>query len=126
MFPYRRVCTIQSAAAVIWGALLLALPSFVLGLLGMENDASGLLVGRFAGGMMFALGATLTTCRDFTDDALRARVAYGNATCDVLLAIILGYAYQQGLTSGFIGGMIVFFFSMNTISWLGTRWSTDA
>lgn len=123
MFPYRRVCTVQAAAAVIWGLLLLFLPGFVLGLLGVQTDAGGLLVGRFAGGMMFALGATLTACRDFEDDALKARVAFGNAACDLSLAGFLGWGFSQGLTSGFLGGMVVFFFVLNTVSWLGTQFA---
>ena len=120
MFPYRRVVLIQATAALVWGLLLLVFPQFVLGLLGLQVDASGLLVGRFAGGMMFALGATLTSVRDLTDRSSRTRVALGNAACDASMVLVLGYAFQTGLTGGFIGGMVVFFFVMNTVSWLGT------
>ena len=121
MIPFRRVCTVQASAALIWGVLLLVLPGVVLGLLGVQADASELLVGRFGGGMMFALGATLWTVRDTTDEDQKTRVAVGNATCDAALALFLAEGFYSGSTSGFIGGMVVFFFALNTFSWLGTR-----
>lgn len=120
MFPYRRVCTVQAAVAVIWGLILLIAPGFVIGLLGAETDAAGLLIGRFGGGILFALGGTLSALRDVTDPVLRRRVALANATCDAAVALALGLGFQAGTTSGFVGGMVVFFFGFNTISWLGT------
>lgn len=120
MFPYRRVTTVQAAAALIWGLLLLGLPAFVLGLLGMEPDSVAQVIGRFAGAMMFALGATLTAVRDLEDRDLQRRVALGNALCDLSLVGVLGFAFWSGLTSGPIGGMVVFFFVLNTVSWIGT------
>ena len=124
MFPFRRVCTIQAAAGVIWGLLLLVAPSLVLDtLLGMQNEPSGLLVGRFAGGMLFALGVVLSACRDVEDDALRARIALGNAAVDLAVVGVLATGLYTGLTSGFIGGMVCVFFAFSTLSWVATRFS---
>lgn len=126
MFPYRRVCTIQSAAAVVWGLILLVFPAFVVGLLGAETDPGGLVVGRFGGGMLFALGGTLSALRDQTDLEVRKRVALANATCDLAVAAVLAHAFYTGVTGGLVGGMVVFFFGFNTVSWLGTTLDTGS
>ena len=121
-FPYRRVARVQAIAAIVWGLILLVFPGFVIWLLGADTDPTGLLVGRFAGGMMFALGVTITVTWTTTDDAIRQRVAFGNAACDLALALALLQGATAGTTSGFVGWMVVFFFSFNAVSWVGTRW----
>lgn len=119
MFPFRRVATTQAVAALVWGALLLLVPGFVIGLLGAQTDAAGLLMGRFGGGMLFALGATLWTTRDSADPDQRTRIAVANAAVDGSVALFLGLGFWSGVTSGPIGGMVVLLFSLNVVSWLG-------
>lgn len=125
MFPYRRVCTMQSLAAGFWGLVLLALPAQVLAVLGATTDDTGLVLGRFAGAMLAALGVSLYVQRSQQDVDVRRRLAVANAVCDLAVAGVLAQAYAAGLTSGFVGGMVVFFFCMAATSWLGTTRDTS-
>lgn len=120
MFPYQRVATIQGAAAVLWGLILLVWPQGLYLLLGASSDAAGHLMGRFAGGMMFALGVACLASRTSVDASLRRQIAIGNASADAVLAVVLLLAAMEGTTTGFVAWMVVFFFTMNTVSWLGT------
>ena len=124
MFPFQRVVRTQGAAAVLWGLILVVWPGALFSLLGTTTDDAGLLMGRFAGGMLFALGVTLFAIRDTADPAVRRTVAIANGVTDLVMAVVLLLAAVFGITSGFMAWMIVFFFALNTVSWLATTRET--
>ena len=95
MTSFRTVCTTQAAASLSSGALLLLLPSPVLGLFSLPADVGTQIVARMLGGILFALGATLLGARDVTAPDQRIRIMLGNAVCDGCIAVILAAALTQ-------------------------------
>jgi len=120
MLDFRRVATLQGQAALAWGILLLALPSPVLRVLALQTDEGGLLLARMAGGMLFALGATLFVARDALPPDAKTRVALGNATCDLAMLIVFSTAAYTG-TVGPVGYMVSLMFGINAAAWVATR-----
>ena len=120
MFPFERVARMQGGAAVVWGLVLVIWPQALYLLLGASSDEAGHLMGRFAGGMMFALGVSILAVRSSQDIQIRRTVALANAATDLVMAAVLLLAAVAGTTSGVVAWMVVFFFLLNTVSWLGT------
>ena len=66
----------------------------------------------------------LFAIRDTADPAVRRTVAIANGVTDLVMAVVLLLAAVFGITSGFMAWMIVFFFALNTVSWLATTRET--
>ena len=116
---FRSVCTVQALSALAGGIALLVAPALLLGVFGVEGRQAAL-VGRLAGGMMFALGATLWAARDIVDRNARIRIVTGNAVCDGLLCLFLAIETWNGVLNA--GGYVLSaLFLINVGSWLGTR-----
>lgn len=120
MFPFHRVVRVQSIVAVVWGSAMLLAPRLVVGLLGAETDAAGLLVARVAGGTWFGLGVTLTASWTAEDPEVRRRLAVANSAAYAGLAMALFGGVMGDVTHGFVAWMSVVFFTFASISWLGT------
>lgn len=125
MLDFRKVATLQGWSALIWGIILLVAPSPVLGILAIQADASDLVLARLAGAMLFALGATLFVARETTEEDRRTRVAFGNATADLAMVVVLGTATFTGVL-GPVGYGVSALFAVNVASWLATRIGTGA
>ena len=95
MIDFRKVATIQAWSALVWGVVLLVIPSPILGILAIQADPSDLLLARLAGAMLFALAASLIVARDTTEEDQRSRLAFGNATADLAMVIVIGAATRQ-------------------------------
>jgi len=120
MLDFRKVATAQAWAALVWGIVLLAIPGMVLDMLGVHADAAHLLLGRLAGGMLFALGVTLFIARDTREPDARTRVAFGNATCDLAMLIVFATSAIGGVI-GPVGYVVAIAFGANVGLWVGTR-----
>lgn len=116
MFDFRNTATSQAVSAFAGAAALLLVPDALLGVFGVEGAGVGL-VGRLAGGMMLALGATLWGARGLSDTHLQRVIVAGNASCDLTLAVAFGHAAMHGTTNGFGYGLSVLF-AANAASWL--------
>ena len=111
---FRATCMTQGASAVLFGAVLLVLPGPLLLLFGFGGPDVEV-VGRIAGGMMLALGATLLSVRDVGPE-LRLQVCIGNGLCDVALTVLLALATRDHVANQ-LGYALTAIFLANALSW---------
>jgi hypothetical protein len=121
---FRAVCSTQAASSLVSGAVLLVLPSPLLGLFGLPHDAGTQIVARILGGVLFALGASLLGARELTGREARVRVMLGNAVCDGCVALLLGSAWLAGQLPT-TGAALALLFAGNCVSWLVALRSTS-
>jgi hypothetical protein len=120
MFRFHQVATSQGWTAVIAGVVLLLFPEPLLGLFGLQSTPAEAVLGRIGGGMMFALGITILVARKLQDVQSQQRIAVGNATCDVALALWLGWATHNGVLAAPIGWLLTAAFVSNVVQWGAT------
>jgi hypothetical protein len=120
---FRTVCTIQAAASLSSGALLLLVPWPALVLFAIPTDAGTQLVARMLGGVLFALGATLLGAREVTEPAARTRIMLGNAVCDACIAIQIVASLATHTLPG-TGWILAALFAANAGSWVVVYRST--
>lgn len=120
MLDFRKVATGQAWSAILWGIVLLIVPGLVLGMLQITADASVLILARLAGAMLFALGATLFVARNTEDEDQRTRTAFGNATADLAMVVVIGTGALTGVI-GPVGYGLTAVFAVNVLVWMATR-----
>lgn len=113
---FQRQCTLQAASALIFGVVLLVAPMPLLSMLDINPHDQLELVARMLGGMLFALGATLMSVRHTQDRVTRIRLAAGNATCDLSVAVFVAVAAYRGVI-GPLGWLLVGTFTLNALTW---------
>lgn len=113
---FRTVCASQALTALAAGVTLLVIPGLFLGVLGLKGPEVEVL-GRFAGAMLLALGATLWPARDEADARKQRTIAVGNAAADALVFLFLGAATLQGVVASPWGWLLAGLFGLNVASW---------
>ena len=85
---YKLLFVLNAIAALIFGLVFLFVPIMMLKLLGAETYVVAILLGRFFGTAMIALGLLLWFTKDVTDESMQRWMAISMFIC-AMLGLIL-------------------------------------
>ena len=114
---YKVLFILNAAVALAFGLALLFVPATVLGLFGVtENYVSTLLVARFFGTAMFALGLVLWFAKDASDEAVQKNLGAALLISSVigLVVTIIGMTGSRAVirSNGWIAVLIYVLFAL--------------
>ncbi|HKJ39104.1 MAG TPA: hypothetical protein VJ972_10030 [Anaerolineales bacterium] len=95
---YKFLFVLNALLALVFGAAFLAVPGQSLGFFQAEQYAATLLMGRFFGSAMIALGLVLWFVKDANDDGVQKMVAIS-----LLISSVLGLVVN---IMGIVGGVV--------------------
>jgi len=113
---YRMLLFLNAFVAVLLGAAFLLVPSRVLNLFGTETFVATLLMSRFFGTAMLALGLLLWFAKDITEQAARTGIGIAlmvGATAGLVVTIVGTFASNAVIRSnGWIVMLIYILFGL--------------
>ena len=113
---YRMLLFLNAFVAVLLGAAFLLVPSRVLNLFGTETFVATLLMSRFFGTAMLALGLLLWFAKDITEQAARTGIGIAlmvGATAGLVVTIVGTFASNAVIRSnGWIVMLIYVLFGL--------------
>lgn len=108
----RTVALVTGVIAILYGLGFLVVPAPILAVLGVELPEEGLLVARFFGAHLIALGVVDVLARDSLDatarpESARNAIVSGNVTASALSTLLALWGVVAGLSNELGWGNVV-------------------